>query len=56
MVDEGARTASFTESSYFYGTNVPGKARRYLINPMGRPKLLEMMKDAVASEYQGFLR
>jgi len=56
MVDEGARTASFTESSYFYGTNVPGKARRYLINPMGRPKLLEMMKGAVASEYQGFLR
>jgi len=56
MVDAGAQTASFTESSYFYGTNVPGKARRYLINPMGRPKLLEMMKDAVASEYQGFLR
>jgi cation diffusion facilitator CzcD-associated flavoprotein CzcO len=56
MVDAGARSASFTESSYFYGTNVPGKARRYLINPMGRPKLLEMMKDAVASEYQGFLR
>jgi cation diffusion facilitator CzcD-associated flavoprotein CzcO len=56
MVDTGARSASFTERSYFYGTNVPGKARRYLINPMGRPKMLETMKEAVASGYQGFLR
>jgi cation diffusion facilitator CzcD-associated flavoprotein CzcO len=55
MVNVEAEKAFFTEASYFYGSNVPGKPRRYLLNPMGRPKLLELMQEAVASGYQGYL-
>ncbi len=51
---EAARRSSFTEKSYFYGTNIPGKARRFLLNPLGRPKLLEMMEVAVKNNYEGF--
>ena len=46
--------SSFNEKSYFYGTNVPGKARRFLLNPLGRPKLLELMEAAVKSNHAGF--
>ncbi|HEX3963479.1 MAG TPA: NAD(P)/FAD-dependent oxidoreductase [Trebonia sp.] len=49
-----ARISSFNESSYFYGTNIPGKARRFLLNPLGRPKLLELMDATVKSDYAGF--
>jgi cation diffusion facilitator CzcD-associated flavoprotein CzcO len=55
MVDTYAALSPFTESSYFYGTNIPGKPRRYLINPAGRPKLLEMMAGVVGNDYKGFL-
>src|SRR5581483_11845792 len=40
MVDKWAtRPPSFGPSSYYFGANVPGKPRRYLINAGGRPKL-----------------
>jgi cation diffusion facilitator CzcD-associated flavoprotein CzcO len=55
MVDTDAALSPFTESSYFYGSNVPGKPRRYLINPGGRPKLLRMMAEVVENDYEGFL-
>jgi cation diffusion facilitator CzcD-associated flavoprotein CzcO len=55
MVDTLAVKVGFDESSYFYGSNVPGKARRYLINPAGRPKLLEIMAEVVKGDYKGFL-
>ena len=44
----------FPEKSYFYGTNIPVKARRFLLNSLGRPKLLELMEVAVKSDYAGF--
>ena len=54
MVDEAAVTMSpFSEQSYFFGTNIPGKAK-YLLNSGGRPKLLEMMEAAVKADYAGF--
>ena len=41
MVDRWATKApSFGESSYYFGTNIPGKPRKYLLNSAGRPKLL----------------
>ena len=40
MVDTGAATSPFSENSYFFGTNIPGKPRKYLLNSGGRPKLL----------------
>jgi cation diffusion facilitator CzcD-associated flavoprotein CzcO len=55
MVDTDAALSPFVESSYFYGSNVPGKPRRYLINPGGRPKLLRMMAEVVENDYKGFL-
>jgi cation diffusion facilitator CzcD-associated flavoprotein CzcO len=51
---EAVTRSSFNEKSYFYGTNVPGKARRFLLNPLGRPKLLELMEAAVKGNYAGF--
>jgi cation diffusion facilitator CzcD-associated flavoprotein CzcO len=51
---EAAARSSFVESSYFYGTNVPGKARRFLLNPLGRPRLLELMEEVVKHNYEGF--
>ena len=56
MVDTNAALSPFTRGSYFYGSNVPGKPRRYLINPGGRPKLLEMMAEVVENDYKGFMR
>ena len=32
---------SFGESSYYFGTNIPGKPRKYLLNAGGRPKLFK---------------
>jgi cation diffusion facilitator CzcD-associated flavoprotein CzcO len=51
---QAARISSFNERSYFYGANIPGKARRFLLNPLGRPRLLELMEGAAKSDYAGF--
>lgn len=51
MVDEYSKFSPFTEKSYFYGTNVPGKPRRYLLNPGGRPKLFEFINGCVGSGF-----
>ncbi len=32
MIDRGATNSPFGESSYFFGTNIPGKPRKYLLN------------------------
>jgi cation diffusion facilitator CzcD-associated flavoprotein CzcO len=52
MVDRWAvRPPSFGPNSYYFGANVPGKPRRYLLNAAGRPKLLA---DIVEQEASGF--
>ena len=54
-VNEAAITMSpFNEKSYFFGTNIPGKPKAFLLNSLGRPKLLEMMEAAVKGDYAGF--
>ena len=55
MVNADAGRSPFIASSYFYGANVPGKPRRLLLNPRGRPKLLEVMAQVVDGGYQGFM-
>jgi hypothetical protein len=45
----------FHDSSYFFGSNVPGKARRLLLNPGGRVKLDEGIAEVVDSDFKGFL-
>jgi cation diffusion facilitator CzcD-associated flavoprotein CzcO len=54
MVDRVAAKTFFGSKSYYYGSNIPGKPRRYLLNAAGRGKLQELMNEAVASGYQSF--
>jgi cation diffusion facilitator CzcD-associated flavoprotein CzcO len=55
MIDRVAKRApSFGESSYYFGTNIPGKPRKYLLNSAGRPKLHSMVAEVVDSDYKAF--
>jgi cation diffusion facilitator CzcD-associated flavoprotein CzcO len=54
MVDRGAAKSSFGESSYYFGSNIPGKPRKYLLNSGGRPKLFSVIADVVEHDYAGF--
>jgi cation diffusion facilitator CzcD-associated flavoprotein CzcO len=55
MIDRGAnRKPSFGTSSYYFGANVPGKPRKYLLNSAGRPKLLSMIAELVDNDYKSF--
>ncbi len=55
MVDRGAtRAPSFGESSYYFGANIPGKPRKYLLNSGGRPKLFKEIARVVENDYKAF--
>jgi len=54
MIDIGAKSSPFGESSYFFGSNIPGKARRYLLNSGGRPKLFSVIAEVRRSGYDAF--
>ena len=55
MVNRGAASPlSFGESSYYFGTNIPGKPKRYLLNSGGRPKLFSVIADVIANDYDSF--
>ncbi len=56
MVDTNASLSPFILSTSYYGSNIPGKPHRFLINPGGRPKLLKMMAEVVENDYKGFMR
>jgi cation diffusion facilitator CzcD-associated flavoprotein CzcO len=57
MVDRWAtKPPSFGESSYYFGTNIPGKPRRYLLNSAGRPKLLSEIAKVTDTDYAAFVR
>ncbi|MEU9450518.1 NAD(P)/FAD-dependent oxidoreductase [Streptomyces sp. NPDC048277] len=55
MVAELAVHSSFGEHSYFYGANIAGKPRSFLLNPGGRPKLREVISEVLEAKYAGFL-
>ncbi len=54
MVDRGAAESPFGESSYFFGTNIPGKPRRYLLNSGGRPKLFKEVARVIRDDFKMF--
>ncbi len=55
MVDTAATMPpSFGERSYYFGTNIPGKPRRYLVNAGGRPKLFKEIDRVRESDYKAF--
>jgi len=56
MIEKLRPFSSFQERGQYYGGNTPGKAKRFLLNPGGRPKLDEFMARTIASGYEGYLR
>jgi hypothetical protein len=55
MIDKaGSRAPSFGEKSYFFGSNIPGKPRKYLLNAGGRPKLFAEIARVKESGYAAF--
>ena len=54
MVDRNASKSNFGEISYYFGTNIPGKPRKYLLNSGGRPKLFAMIAEVLQSDYAAF--
>ena len=55
MIDRAAnQPPSFGKSSYFFGANVPGKPRRYLLNAGGRPKLFKEMARVKSDDWAAF--
>jgi cation diffusion facilitator CzcD-associated flavoprotein CzcO len=55
MVDRWAeKPPSFGKSSYYFGSNIPGKPRRYLLNAGGRPKLFKEIARVRETDYKAF--
>ena len=55
MIDAVAQQPpAFGAGSYYFGTNVPGKPRRYLLNSAGRPKLFREFERVRANNYAAF--
>jgi cation diffusion facilitator CzcD-associated flavoprotein CzcO len=55
MIDTAAKLPqSFGESSYYFGSNIPGKPRKYLLNAGGRPKLFKEIARVKANDYAAF--
>jgi cation diffusion facilitator CzcD-associated flavoprotein CzcO len=54
MIDDGAAMSPFGEISYYFGSNIPGKPRRYLLNSGGRPKLFKEMKRVFDTDFEAF--
>jgi cation diffusion facilitator CzcD-associated flavoprotein CzcO len=45
---------TFIEHGQYFGENVPGKPRRFLLNPAGRPALQRVMVKTAEADYPGF--
>jgi cation diffusion facilitator CzcD-associated flavoprotein CzcO len=55
MIDRAAtKPPSFGPNSYYFGSNIPGKPRRYLLNAAGRPKLFKEIARVRSNEYEAF--
>jgi cation diffusion facilitator CzcD-associated flavoprotein CzcO len=57
MVDREAELpSSFGRSSYYFGANIPGKPRRYLLNAGGRLKLFKELDRVRRNDWAAFRR
>ncbi|MDG9724357.1 flavin-containing monooxygenase [Streptomyces sp. DH41] len=54
LVNDSAGQSSFLESSYFYGANIPGKPVKQLLNPTGRWKLQELIRESKDTGFPAF--
>ncbi|MFV0316738.1 MAG: flavin-containing monooxygenase [Microthrixaceae bacterium] len=55
MIDDKARYVPFTDVSYFFGSNIPGKPVKNLLNPGGRPMLFKFIDEARSADYAPLL-
>ncbi|MFM8304764.1 MAG: flavin-containing monooxygenase [Actinomycetota bacterium] len=56
MIGRGTENSAFGSDNYYFGTNIPGKPRRLLLNAAGRPKLQKTFTKARASGFAPFRR
>ena len=54
MVDRAAADTPFGTIGQYVGGNIPGKAKRYLLNAGGRPKLLKEIARVKDTDYAAF--
>ena len=54
MVAAYASMIPFGESSYFFGSNIPGKPVRLLLNPGGRPVMQKTMRAVIKNGYTAY--
>jgi cation diffusion facilitator CzcD-associated flavoprotein CzcO len=54
MVDKGAAVTTFGTLGQYVGSNIPGKARRYLLNTGGREMLFKVFADVRANDFVEF--
>ena len=55
MMNDSESRSSFLKSSYFYGSNIPGKPVRQLLNPTGRWTLQKMIAEVNENDFAAFL-
>ena len=53
-MEKGMAYNRFVEHGQYFGANVPGKPRRFLLNPAGRPSLLKVIGRTVEGDFPGF--
>jgi len=56
MVDQLASHVPFTNISYFFGSNIPGKPVKNLLNPGGRPMLAKFISELREDRYAALRR
>ncbi|QII07364.1 NAD(P)/FAD-dependent oxidoreductase [Rhodococcoides fascians A25f] len=54
MMDSASVYSSFTDKSYFYGANIPGKPVKQLLNPAGRPTLQQIIAKTIQGGFEEF--
>ncbi|MER5185260.1 NAD(P)/FAD-dependent oxidoreductase [Streptomyces sp. NPDC002896] len=54
LVNDNEGQSSFLKSSYFYGANIPGKPVKQLLNPTGRWKLQELIRESIENDFPAF--
>jgi cation diffusion facilitator CzcD-associated flavoprotein CzcO len=56
MVNTLAASSPFSQHhSHYFGANVEGKPRKFLLNPAGRQKLHDYFDEIAGKEYKGFV-
>ncbi len=55
MIEEFRKYSPMQERGQYYGANIPGKVRKFLLNPGGKPKMVAAFDEAINSDYKEFV-